>query len=809
MGTAKTPRSLRSDAAIISIGTKSDSHSGRKVSAVAGLMAVASFGGAEAQQSSLPPVSVDAPVARPKPAAAKPTADQVRARNALRRAAQRNRAAQVAPVPFPNAGGLAADRNPYADPAAPYKVDRLSGNKFSEPLLNTAKTVTVLSKELLEDKNATTLKEVARTTAGVTLGTGEGGNAFGDRFFIRGFDARNDIFVDGVRDPAVSIRENFFTEQVEILRGPASSFAGRGTTGGAINIVTKQAGDRNFYNTEATLGSDQTKRINIDVNQVISPTLSIRADGLFQKADVAGRDFIYDDHWGGLLAGKWTPSDTVKVTANYIHTDISQLPDFGVPYNSAAKAPFTDLGVPRGTFYGFVNRDFQRTKQDIGTVAGEVHITDDLTFNNKIREQKSVLNYIGTIPESPNLAALTYTGNAQSRYQVTDVFANQSDFTYKFDTGPFKHTLVFGAEISREKTSIDSYTGLSSEGNGAVVNSNGAAQNASIFNPPNQTPFPNFNPLLTGNATYVPVKTNSGYVIETANWRDVIILNGGIRYDDYNVSAYKAANPGKVVSADNGMTNWNVGIVGKPVPFGSVYAAYATSSNPVGAEVDGTSANYGGLNPTATVNQIFAPQQSKAVEVGTKWELFDRHLLVTGALFQTTVTNAREAIPNGQPNAGQIAAGAAYRIQGIDLGVSGKLTDKWSVFGGLVLMNNRVNNSIVASNIGLGLANIANQSFNVLTKYQLTDVWEIGGQATYRSKIYGGTLLIANQGTVLPDYWRFDAFVEAKVTQNLTVKFFANNLTNKLYYDAFYQSAAPFVFVAPGRSFSLVANAKF
>ena len=102
----------------------------------------------------------------------------------------------------------------------------------------------MLTKELLADKNATTLKEVARTTAGVTLGTGEGGNAFGDRFFIRGFDARNDIFIDGVRDPAVSIRENFFTEQVEILRGPASSFAGRGTAGGAINIVTKQAGDR-------------------------------------------------------------------------------------------------------------------------------------------------------------------------------------------------------------------------------------------------------------------------------------------------------------------------------------------------------------------------------------------------------------------------------------------------------------------------------------------------------------------------------------------------------------------------------------
>src|SRR5262245_35358931 len=123
MNPRKAPRSLRSEAAINSLGQTADNNSGKKVSAVAGLIAVASFSVAEAQQSSLPPVTVDAPVARPRPAASKPSADQVRARTALRRAARRSQSAQVAPVPFPNAGGLAADRDPYADPAAPYKAD--------------------------------------------------------------------------------------------------------------------------------------------------------------------------------------------------------------------------------------------------------------------------------------------------------------------------------------------------------------------------------------------------------------------------------------------------------------------------------------------------------------------------------------------------------------------------------------------------------------------------------------------------------------------------------------------------------------
>ena len=83
--------------------------------------------------------------------------------------------------------------DPYADPEAPYKAE-LSSKKFAESALNTARTETILTQEALEDKNATTLREVLRSTAGVTLGSGEGGNAFGDRFFVRGFDARNDVF---------------------------------------------------------------------------------------------------------------------------------------------------------------------------------------------------------------------------------------------------------------------------------------------------------------------------------------------------------------------------------------------------------------------------------------------------------------------------------------------------------------------------------------------------------------------------------------------------------------------------------------
>jgi catecholate siderophore receptor len=333
--------------------------------------------------------------------------------------------------------------------------------------------------------------------------------------------------------------------------------------------------------------------------------------------------------------------------------------------------------------------------------------------------------------------------------------------------------------------------------------------------------------------------------MDSANYNDKIILNGGVRYDNYDVKATGFGTASGQLSPNlwnaqevrSGMPNFNLGLTLKPMPIGSVYVAYATSTNPVGSEFDGTSAQYGGLagflagNP----NQVFGPEKNKAIEVGTKWELFDRHMLVTAALFQTEKDNAREsqnvttaaqaaAIPGcaytlvSPAPESCISAGAAYRIRGIDLGMGGKITDRWSMMAGLVLMQSEVTNSqlkvtpqplLYASNVGLPLANVAHQSFSLLTKYQLNDVWELGGQAVYRSKIYGGTFLAANQGTSIPSYWRFDAFAEAKLDKNWTAKLFVANLTNKLYYDALYQSAAPFVLVAPGRSVSMVISARY
>ncbi|MFO1115354.1 MAG: TonB-dependent receptor [Beijerinckiaceae bacterium] len=843
MKAARSPRSLRSELALQRARLV-----GERAPAPVAVACMAIAGAAEAQTapSVLPQMTVDAPAVRKRPTAApKPSAAQLRARAAMRQRARSNAASTgptvSGPSPVPTFVRMASD-NPYAQPGDPYKVNRLASPKFTEPLLDTPRTITVLSKEVLEDKGATTLRELGRSTAGVTLGTGEGGNAFGDRFFIRGFDARGDVFVDGMRDPAVSVRENFFTEQVEILRGPASSFAGRGTAGGAINIVVKKATTDGDFRIVETTGSptDRGGRVTIDVNQVINPKLAVRVNGLLQDQKIPGRDIVTDHRAGASLSVLFKPTDQVKLNFDYIHTDLNGLPDFGVPYNRfKGNRPFTEGYTNRNTWYGFANRDFQHIKQDMATLAAEIKFSENVTLVSKLRREQALLSYVGTLAESPAFFGQPWPGgrvslNAQSRYQPLGVLGNQNDLVIKYDVGPTKNTTIFGAEFSHEQIMRDTYSGLSSESTTGTPFSGSGSTTGSLLFPPNYLGFGRL-PLQTGNPTNIAVDTKSAYAIHTTNFNDFVFLNGGLRWDDYRISSILpasatasflipgAGNPWNFSAYNHSsLLNYNLGLVVKPKPWWSLYGAYATSANPVGAELDGTTAAYGGINPAA---QVFAPELNKAIEVGSKWELFDKKLLLTAALFQTTKTNAREVIGSN------VYAVASYRVQGIDLEVAGKITDKWSVIGGLVFMQSKILKSQAPTNIGLPLANIAHASFSLLSKYQVTNEWEVGGQAVYNSRRYGGSLLAANGGTafnattfmpsptstnpfvnvptVLPSYWRFDAFTEYKLAANLTAKLQVLNLFNRTYYDGFYQSAAPFAQVAPGRSIQFNLKATF
>lgn len=776
---------------------------------------IATAGPSHAQGTQLPTVTMEAPAA-PKAKKRPPRQARAATRPATPRAvSQPSPAPQQLSAPAAGGGG-AANANPYANAGAPYKVERSANSRITEPLINTPRTVTAIPKEVMADKGATSVRELVRTTPGLTLGSGEGGNAFGDRVFIRGFDARNDMYINGVRESGVTTRETFMTEQLEVIKGPAGTIGGRGTAGGAINVVTKQPTPVNFYSMTAVGGTDMTRRLTADINHNVTKDLAIRVNGLFQQADVAGRNHVYDNRYGGSFAAAWKPTQNFKATLDYYHVYFDQMPDWGVPFDARTRRPFTESGLNRNNFYGVTARDFQKNFQHLVTQGLEWTIDPNFVVTNKARFGYTVTDYVASKPGAPNLSNVnpllwTVAATPASRYQVNRTLANQTEATAKFDLGPFRHTLVTGFEAQREDISQDGYSGLTVECN--PVCTTGITTN--LWNPTTHLVSVVGTPTRNGRPTKTKVDTLSAFVFDTMNWNDRLFLSLGGRADGYNIT--RTPFTGAELSRTDLMFNWNAGITYKVLPNASVYAAYSTSTNPVGAELDGGGEDYGSLT---AANQVFRPERNTSLEVGTKWELFDKKLLLTAAAFQTTKENARETV------AAVLQDTASYRIRGIELGATGNITDRWSVFGGAVLMDSKVTDSALPASLGQPLANIAHQSFNLLTKYKLTDKLTIGGQATWKGEILGGTLAAiwfpagtVNVGGVnvptpagynkLPGGWRFDLMAEYEFDKTFSVKAQVLNIFNKTLYDAFYRSNTPYVYVAPGRAGYLTVQAKF
>jgi catecholate siderophore receptor len=761
---------------------KTDNKTATIVTAAALLTAASPLSMAVAQ-GTLPPLSVEATQAKKKA----PAAPKAKTGGA---------AAQPADAP----AAPAKDANPYADPNAPYKVDKSASGKFTEPLVDTPRTVTAVPQQVIEDKAVQSIRELARQVPGVTLGFAEGGNAFGDRIYIRGFDARGDIYVDGIRDPGNASRDVFAVEQIEIYKGPAGTVAGRSTTGGALNIITKKPNEyENFYNFSTMFGTDNTFRSTVDVNQVIIPWLAVRGNLLFHDSEVAGRDFVEDQRWGGFVSAVIKPSSDFKVTLDYYRYRTDGLPDFGVPLNTTAGLPWTEFGLPRDTWFGNAARDFMKNQQDILTATVEAKLSENIKLTSRTRVGQTVVDYLASGPNGVPETATTINIGNPNRYQEAELVANQTDLTFKFDTGGWKHTLVAGIELSREDISRFSY--VKADGTGGLP-----ATTQPLFDPDPFRPFDAYKRFFSFDAT---IDTQAAYLFDTIQLSKQWFINGGVRFDHFERSQIvgpsinNPTGPSTPASREDDLFNWHVGVLFKPLPIASVYAAYGTSANPVGGELDANSPDYGGLS---AVSATLEPERSTSIEVGTKWELFNRRLLATAALFQTEKENAREV-------GATVTATGAYVVRGLELGASGNLTARWSVYGGLVLLDTEVTKSANAAFVGRDIANIPTTQFSLLTKYRLTDKLTVGGQATFSGEVFGGNFAVGDTsgGAInrIPEHWRFDVLAEYKLTDNFGVQLNVVNLTDELYYDALYRSASPFVFVAPGRAAYLTLNWKY
>ena len=567
------------------------------------------------------------------------------------------------------AGATFPGGNPYANPDAPYMVEQSANPKLTQPLADTPRTITAVPEAVMEDQGVRDLRELARNVPGLTIGSAEGGNAYG-AFAIRGFKANNDIFVDSIRNPGNVIPDVFAVQQIEIYKGPSGGIAGRSTIGGAINLISKQPDlNFNYYELDTTVGTDSTFRTTVDANQVITHDFAVRANLMYDQHDVAGRDITDSERWGGLFSARARPTDDVMVTLDYYRYRNDAIPDWGVPVltrtngapanipPNAIHQPITEFGFSRDMFVGMKDLDFFEEQADIGTATIVAKLADNITLTNTSRAGQSRVNYVATSMEGiPDV-------HHPNRDQMAQIYANQTELNVKFTTGTFKHDLVAGLEVTRENLDRDAYLVSSCFDNtpGTALtcpSAPGVLQPRSF--PPN--PFTPTDTILAKANVYDATIDDVGvYLLDTIHLSKEWIINGGIRFDDFTrdqvggpgvpsatVSpAINAQSIPRKVQED--LFSWNAGIVYKPVPIGSIYAAYGTSESPIGSELDATGAQYNGLS-SILVNA--PPQEARAIEVGTKWELFDRRLLATAALFQTDVDNARTNAAPTNPTTG-------------------------------------------------------------------------------------------------------------------------------------------------------------
>jgi catecholate siderophore receptor len=662
-----------------------------------------------------------------------------------------------------------------------------SSPKYTQPIRDTPQTIVVIPQAVLQEQGMTSLRDALRNTPGITLTAGEGGTAPGDNLLIRGFSARNDVYIDGARDPGVVSRDTFNTEVVEVAKGPSSVTAGRGSTGGSVNLVTKTANLDDSANFRVTGGNASYKRSTLDVNRRLGDSVALRINGMWQDTGVPRRDEVTQKGWGFAPSVGFGLGTPTSLTIGYQHLRQNNIPDYGLP------GTLPDLAVAAGrtvndldfsSFYGLVSRDHEKTKSDVATGTIEHRFNRTLSLRNLTRYGRNALDRVVTSPRAATAAnaatdpgfnpAMSQVRRTDTKYQYRDdrTLTNQTDFTADLKTGVIGHSVVAGLELARDRQPSDAVTDAFSNGRPPVTD---------LFTP---NPDDTYAPALvkTGASSEARSMSTAAYAFDTVKLGDHLQLDLGGRWDRIKVDYTTVATSGGATNfgrTDNAFSS-RAGVVYKPVTRGTLYAAYSTSFSPSYDGSFGLTLAATGVNAAA-----LPPERSRNLEAGAKWDLRN-NLFATAAFFRTEKTNAKTTDVSGAT----VLAGD-QQVSGVEFGVSGNLTSRWGIFSGLSLMNGTVQESGVAAEVGRRLSYVPKSSFNLWTTYRLPLHLTLGGGAQFTDGYFfnnSNALTTANAAAIqrLTKYWLFNAMGNYEVNGHLSLQVNATNLANARYVDRGY-----------------------
>ncbi|MEO6390775.1 MAG: TonB-dependent siderophore receptor [Pyrinomonadaceae bacterium] len=648
-------------------------------------------------------------------------------------------------------------------------VKVISSPKYTEPLRNIPQTITVIPREVIEQQGATTLRDVLNNVPGITVTAGEGGAPAGDNLTIRGFSARNDIYVDGVRDLGPQSRDPFNLEQVEIVKGPSSTFTGRGSTGGTINLISKLPNLRRSIAGSLTFGSDDTKRVTADINAPINDRIGFRLNLMGHDSHFPGRDEVRYRRWGVAPSLTYGLGTGTRVAVSYYYIEQDNISDYGIPWvpvTNNALVAYRDrpAPVPRDTFYGFRDRDKEHLRSDLVTVRLEHEFNDNISIRHQFRFGNSKRDSIATPPRFNSNATTVINREMRSWITDDDIVDNQTDFTARFQTGKIGHSFVGGASLTWENN----------------VRSVRTAPNSltTLLNPNPEDIYPGVittNPLVPE----VSGRTYAAYAFDTIKFNQKFEFVGGIRWDYFDVdgmSLNTTVTPNRLdpLARIDRIFSGRAALVLHPHENGTLYGSFGTSSNP---SLEGLT--YG------VANTAIAPEKTYNYELGAKWEFLRRRVLLSSALFRVDKTNARTAgVSPGDPP--QILDGR-QRVDGVEFSLTGGLTKDWLIFAGYTNLRSEIVESNTLPTIvngepiyelGKELINTPRNSFNLWTTYTFKNFF-FGGGPRYVGKRYGNNI----NTRFVDSYWLIDAMASYRVSKHFDLRVNLNNLSDKYYID--------------------------
>ncbi|ANU08757.1 TonB-dependent receptor [Paraurantiacibacter namhicola] len=620
--------------------------------------------------------------------------------------------------------------------------DGSTGTKTPTPLVDVPQTIAVIGQDQIEDQNLRQLGEALRYVPGISIETGEGHR---DAVFIRGQETTADFYIDGIRDDAQYYRPLYNVERVEVLKGPNALIFGRGAGGGAINRVAKIADPYGLTLAgNASVDSFGGFAFAADVGTPLAEGIGLRLNATYEQFDGA-RD-VFEGEFFGIAPTLTAEFGDTQVSAFYVHDEDDRVTDRGLP--SLGTGPIQGYDK---TFFGDPDYNRATANVDIARLRVDHKLSDAVSINGTLQYADYDKYYGNIVPTGATATTVTLSGydNSTDRQNLI----GQANLVAEFQTGEVGHTLLLGVEAMGQE-SID--------GRNRVLFAGGATSTTvplgrTISVPAFTTTFQRErNSDLT---------TLSFYAQEQLDFGPLQLI-AGVRYDRFELDTFDVGSSTALSRTDE---KWSprVGLVFEPLEHVSLYASYSQSFLPQSGDQ---------FTVLSSTTALLEPESFDNYEIGVKWAPRP-NLLITGAAFRLDRSNTQATDPL---NPGAVVLTGASRVQGIELSVTGRLTDNFDISGGYTYLDGEVREDTTSAVAGTRLEQLPEHQVSLWGRYKLTDRLAIGTGVIHQS-----SQLVPIGGPVrLPAYTRVDAGLFYDATDTIAVQLNVENLLDEDYYPA-------------------------